>query len=169
MEMPWAGSAPGSLSSLDLASEESWGDEKIRPFFPPPDEDTFPTEQTFLASLVPVPLETVEHDNRECIFCETRYGEISDSAPGSPEMPVRLRCNHVFGEQCARRHFGQRLIIEFNIRPLEFHPGTRGNILISKLHGRAVEVDQYLGDFNLFKGLLDNLHDAERLNRFFGP
>lgn len=161
--------ASGSISSLDLESEVSWGDERKRPFFPPPDEDTFPTEQAFLDSLIPVPLETVEYDKRECAFCQTRYGETPDSRSGTPEMPVRLRCAHVFGEQCARRHFGQRLIIEFNLRPIEFPPGTRGNVLISNLYRYVVEMNQYLGDFDLFKGLLDNLYDTGRLNRFFGP
>ncbi|EUC41502.1 hypothetical protein COCMIDRAFT_106015 [Bipolaris oryzae ATCC 44560] len=175
--MPWVGPAsgassprsPGSISSLDLAREESRGEERERPFFPPPDEDTFPTEKAFLDSLVPVPLETIEPDDRECVFCETRYGMIPGSGPSIPEMPVRLRCNHVFGEQCARRHFGQRLIVEFHLHPLKFLPGTRGNVLISKLYRYAVHKDQDLGGFNLFKGLLQNLHDTRLLVCFFGP
>ncbi|KAJ5025765.1 hypothetical protein J3E73DRAFT_371305 [Bipolaris maydis] len=170
---PTSGASPlgssGSISSLDLAREESSGDERKSPHFPPPDKDTFPTEQAFLDSLIPVPLETVEHDDRECIFCQTRYGETPDSGSGTPEMPVKLRCTHVFGEQCARRHFGQRLIIDFSLRPLELRPRTRGNVLISKLDRYAGAMNQYLGDFNLFKGLLDNLYDTSRLNQFFGP
>lgn len=159
----------GSISSLDLEREEPWSNERKRPFFPPPDEDTFPTEEAFLDSLIPVPLETVEHDDRECIFCQTRYGETPDSGSGTPEMPVRLRCTHVFGEQYARRHFGQRLVIEFSLRLLELHRGTRGNVLISKLDRYAGAMNQYLGDFNLFKGLLENLYDIRHLNQFFGP
>jgi hypothetical protein len=99
---------------------------------PQADAATFATQQEFLDSLVPVPVESVDENSRTCAHCWRSYGE---STPGEDdaEAPVRFRCNHVFGEQCMRSLFGIREPVRVDLTPLSFAPGSRGADLGKRL------------------------------------
>lgn len=99
---------------------------------PEADVAAFETQQEFLDSLKPVPLDSVDENSRRCAYCWRSYGE---SNPGydDAEAPVRFNCNHVFGEQCMRSLFAVRDPIRVDLKPLSFAPGSRGADLGSRL------------------------------------
>ncbi|KAF2440417.1 hypothetical protein P171DRAFT_435216 [Karstenula rhodostoma CBS 690.94] len=99
---------------------------------PQADADTFATQQEFLDSLIPIPVESVDENSRTCAHCWKSYGE---SSPGEDdaEAPVRFRCNHVFGEQCMRSLFTMREPVRVDLTPLSFAPGSKGAELGSRL------------------------------------
>jgi hypothetical protein len=92
---------------------------------PQPDANTFDTQEAFLDSLRVIPVDTVDEGDRKCAHCWKRYGE-SDPGFDNAEDPVRLRCNHVFGEKCLRDLFGLPESVRVNLPPLSYEPGSRG-------------------------------------------
>ncbi|OAG10592.1 uncharacterized protein CC84DRAFT_1161501 [Paraphaeosphaeria sporulosa] len=99
---------------------------------PQADDKTFATQQEFLDSLVPVPVESVDGNSRKCAHCWRPYGE-SNPGEDDAEAPVRFRCNHVFGEQCMRSLFAVRDPVRVDLKPLSFAPGSKGADLGSRL------------------------------------
>ncbi|KAL5395412.1 hypothetical protein PMIN06_000837 [Paraphaeosphaeria minitans] len=99
---------------------------------PQADEKTFATQQEFLDSLVPVPVESVDDNSLKCAHCWKPYGE-SNPGEDDAEAPVRFRCNHVFGEQCMRSLFAVRAPVRVDLKPLSFAPGSKGADLGSRL------------------------------------
>ncbi|KAJ4357411.1 uncharacterized protein N0V89_001986 [Didymosphaeria variabile] len=99
---------------------------------PQADAATFATQQEFLDSLVPIPMESVDDNSRKCSYCWKLYGE---STPGNDdaEEPVRFKCDHVFGEKCMRALFAMREPARVDLKPLSFSPGSRGADLGSRL------------------------------------
>ncbi|KAF2681221.1 hypothetical protein K458DRAFT_256135, partial [Lentithecium fluviatile CBS 122367] len=92
---------------------------------PQPDTNTFETQEEFLASLEPVPIETVDADHRRCPHCWKYYGE-SDPDLDNAEVPVRLRCNHVLGDKCLQDLFGLPQPVRVNFKELSYEPGSKG-------------------------------------------
>jgi len=104
------------------------GPKRYRP--PKADENTFETQAGFLDSLETVPLESVEH--RRCPHCWKDYGE-SDPGLDNAEAPVRLLCNHVFGEKCLKDLFGLPEPVKIDLVSLSFEYGSRGEDLGRRL------------------------------------
>lgn len=126
------------LSSSDMSSSS---DKKMRREASP-DEGTFTSQQEFLDSLAPVPLETIEANNRKCGYCWRNYGEANPDQDDA-EAPVQFKkCNHVFGEQCMRMLFAIRDPVRVELKPLSFAPGSKGADLGSRLHS-------YVGHFKI--------------------
>jgi len=109
---------------------------------PQADAGTFATQQEFLDSLTPVPLESVEENDRICSYCWRSYGE---STPGhdDAEAPVRFKCNHVFGEHCMRSLFALQEPVRVGLTPLSFAPGSKGADLGSRLSAYVSPVKSY--------------------------
>ncbi|KAH7119892.1 hypothetical protein B0J11DRAFT_71940 [Dendryphion nanum] len=101
---------------------------------PKPDDDTFATQEEFLDSLVPVPLESVSEVNRRCTYCWKQYGE-SDEGYDNAEVPVKFRCNHTFGEKCMKELFSLPETVEFVLRPIDptFPTGSHEAMLVQGL------------------------------------
>ena len=70
---------------------------------------------TYLESLTRPPLDQINEDDHRCHICRDPYtadGPTVDATPGSPwlqegqpEVPIQLRCKHVFGSHCLRQWF----------------------------------------------------------------
>ncbi|KAF1975514.1 hypothetical protein BU23DRAFT_552457 [Bimuria novae-zelandiae CBS 107.79] len=99
---------------------------------PQADEATFATQQDFLDSLTPIPLELVAENDRKCSYCWRLYGECNPDQDDA-EAPVQFRCHHVYGEQCMRTLFALRQPVRVDLVPLSFAPGSRGADLGSRL------------------------------------
>jgi hypothetical protein len=99
------------------------GPKRYRP--PQPDSNTFDTQAAFLDSLQTVAIETVDEEHRKCAHCWKYYGE-SDPGFDNAEAPVRLRCNHVFGEKCLKDLFGLPEPVKINLVQLTYQPGSKG-------------------------------------------
>ncbi|KAL1611959.1 hypothetical protein SLS60_000182 [Paraconiothyrium brasiliense] len=99
---------------------------------PQADAATFTTQQKFLDSLAPIPVESVDADSRRCSYCWKQYGE---SNPGcdDAEAPVKFQCEHVFGEKCMRALFAIKEPARVDLIPLSFSPGSKGADLGSRL------------------------------------
>lgn len=94
--------------------------------------DSTKTQKEFLDSLQPIPIESVDENGRRCPYCWRSYGE---KTPGQDdaEQPVKLACNHVFGEQCMRSLFAIKDPVHIAIVPFSFAPGTKGADLAARL------------------------------------
>lgn len=100
---------------------------------PVPDVAMYETQQEFLDSLVPIPVDAVEKDDLKCAFCWRPYGE-SNPGRDDAEQPVRFSCSHVFGEQCMRSLFAVRKSVRIDLVPLSFEPGSKGADLGGRLN-----------------------------------
>ncbi|CAN9171051.1 unnamed protein product [Alternaria alternata] len=135
---------------LNLASIPSaWpsnSDKKARYAPPQPDADTFATQQAFLDSLMPAPIESVDDDSKKCPICWKPYGEAADPGFDNSEQPVRLKCRHTFGNKCMLATFAVPGTSTITLEPLAFGPGSRGYQLGQRLHSylresRALETN----------------------------
>ena len=117
----------------DLGSSEPQVPIPKRPYRgPKPDEATFASQQEFLDSLTPIPLSSVDENDRKCAHCWRQYGE-SNPGQDDAEAPVRFKCNHVFGEQCMRSLYAVKEPLRVDLVPLSFAPGSKGANLGSRL------------------------------------
>ena len=116
------------LSSSDSSSPTSKAHQTIYN-----DGGTLASQQEFLDSLKPIPLESVEENSRKCGYCWRTYGE-PNPGQDDAEAPVQFqKCKHVFGEQCMRSLFAIREPVRVDLKPLSFAPGSRGADLGSRL------------------------------------
>jgi hypothetical protein len=125
--------------------------------FPEPGRDTFDSQQAFLDSLKPIKIEDIEEDGRKCPICWKQYGDNPDPGYDNSERPVRLRCNHVYGEKCLADLFRLYETSMIKLRPLGFRPGDRGHLLGQMLydHRRKLGAEHRdRNDFELFQGFL---------------
>lgn len=107
---------------------------KKRYIAPQPDANTFASQQEFLESLSPIAVEQVESNGLRCPICWKTYGEAPDPGFDNSELPVRLRCHHVFGQKCLGSTFGIPKDSRVELQPLSFSPGSRGAALGHRLH-----------------------------------
>ncbi|KAF2823204.1 hypothetical protein CC86DRAFT_469053 [Ophiobolus disseminans] len=119
-----------------VQSPVSHSQHPAKPYSPPkPDSLTFPTPKAFLDSLQPIPIEQVEDNNQRCPICWKLYGEVSDPGFDNTEMPVRLRCGHVYGDKCLASTFRAPETRYHRLRPLSFSSCSRkGCVLGQKMH-----------------------------------
>jgi hypothetical protein len=108
--------------------------QKKRYLPPQPDARTFRTQQDFLDSLAPISIESVDPNSRKCPICWKPFGEAADPGFDNSEEPVRLRCNHVFGNKCLNHTYTLPGTSIIDVRPLTFFPGSKGTALGRKLH-----------------------------------
>ncbi|KAG9189915.1 hypothetical protein G6011_06783 [Alternaria panax] len=136
-----------------MSGSGPFGSNKRARYTPPqPDADTFATQRAFLDSLEPVPMTTVDQNDNRCPICWKPYGEAADPGYDNSEQPVRLRCNHTFGNKCLSSTFALPGTSTINLRPLAFGSGSRGDLLGQRLDAyymaqAAGELRGYAGAF----------------------
>ncbi|KAH3972243.1 hypothetical protein HBH61_001420 [Parastagonospora nodorum] len=96
---------------------------------PKADRDTFDSQQAFLDSLQPIEIEDVGEDEQKCPLCWKQFGEGPDPGHDNFERPVRLRCNHVYGDRCLADLFRLPETSRVKLHPLRFFPGDKGHLL----------------------------------------
>ncbi|KAF2845318.1 hypothetical protein T440DRAFT_472726, partial [Plenodomus tracheiphilus IPT5] len=106
---------------------------------PLPDDNTFATQQDFLDSLSPIAVDHVESNNLKCPICWKTYGEAPDPGFDNSELPVKLRCHHVFGQKCLANTFAIPKENKVELRRLSFSLGSRGAALGHRLHTYATQ------------------------------
>jgi hypothetical protein len=127
---------------------------------PQPDANTFATQEAFLESLAPVAMDSIDKNSARCPSCWKPYGEAADPGFDNSELPVRLRCNHVFGDKCLRATFALPGTASITLRPLAFSPGSRGRVLGQRLHSYAQKQSSIGDEGNV--GVFTNMLAAER-------
>lgn len=148
---------------------------KSKQYQPPKaDSDTFPTQQEFLTSLKAISVGEVDENDRKCSICWKPYGEEPDPGFDNSEMPVKLRCGHIYGNKCLGLTYRAPETKTHSLKPLNFdHMGANGSILMQKLSAfiRGLRV----GFPNVFENIDTMLvvscpeeHGIERGNRLFG-
>lgn len=132
---------------------------KSKRYTPPKaDANTFPTQQAFLDSLHPMPLEEVDVDKRKCPICWKLFGEPPDPGFDNSEMPVELRCHHVFGHKCLADIFGIPASTSLQLQPLQYSLGKRGYLLGQKLAAyHTLHAAKFHDEFETFEHMLKNM------------
>ncbi|KAF1842279.1 uncharacterized protein K460DRAFT_398304 [Cucurbitaria berberidis CBS 394.84] len=143
---------------------------KKKRYVPPrPDSDTFSTQQDFLDSLVPIAIEEVAENARKCPICWKIYGEAADPGFDNTEQPVKLRCNHTFGDKCLATTFGTVDASKAALRPLSFTPTSRGTALGLKLRAFVeLHSKNSTGDVNTFVRMLEESYKPGKGGELFG-
>jgi hypothetical protein len=123
---------------------------------PKPDANTFKTQEAFLESLEPMNIEDVGEGNRKCPICWKPFGEAPDPGFDNSEVPVQLRCKHIFGYKCLNSVFAVRKSYSITLQPLQFSPGTMGSLLgemLLKCH--QVYIAKSRSEAEMFENLLE--------------
>jgi hypothetical protein len=148
-----------ALDEIMYASDETI-DKKRRPSPEPLD-----FQDTFLSSLKPVDIESIDKDSRKCGICWKTYGEAPDPGQDNSEQPVRLQCSHAFGNKCLKALFAKVPNFEVELRPLSFdNPTSRACKLGKKLEallGNAPEDSHESTIFNALKMNVDRSKGEE--------
>jgi hypothetical protein len=122
---------------------------------PKADAKTFPSQQAFLESLMPISIRDVEADKRKCPICWKPFGEDPDPGFDNSELPVKLHCNHVFGHKCLATIFGVRSHPRVRLEPLSFESSTKGLLLGTKLHAYVMKHGpNFRSDFETFESMM---------------
>ncbi|KAF1914030.1 hypothetical protein BDU57DRAFT_521184 [Ampelomyces quisqualis] len=107
---------------------------KTKRYTPPKaDSQTFKTQQAFLDSLRPMAIKDVDENKRKCPICWKHFGEAPDPGFDNSELPVQLRCNHIFGHKCLVSTFALPKASHFELQPLSLAPHSKGRLLAEKL------------------------------------
>lgn len=133
---------------------------KTKRYTPPKaDENTFPTQQAFLDSLQPISLDEVEIEKRKCPICWKLFGEEPDPGFDNSELPVMLRCQHVFGHKCLADIFGIPVSTNLKLQTLQYTPGKKGHLLGRKLAAyHTMHGAKFRDQFETFEHMLSNPH-----------
>jgi hypothetical protein len=89
-----------------------------------PSPEPLDSQDTFLSSLKPVDIESIDKDSRKCGVCWKTYGEAPDPGQDNSEQPVRLQCSHAFGNKCLKALFAKVPNFEVELRELRFDNAT---------------------------------------------
>jgi hypothetical protein len=136
---------------------------------PTADSNTFATQQAFLDSLKTVAIEDVPEDKRKCPICWKYFGEAPDPGFDNSELPVQLRCNHVFGQKCLANIFGIPETSRLALRPLSFAPGDKGYLLGERLEKHIMKHVTAGGNgHRLFDELLKTSHEHSEGAQIYG-
>jgi len=143
---------------------------KIKKQYKPPqaDKNTFRTQEEFLSSLTPIPIETVDQINRKCPTCWKPYGEAADLGFDNSEQPVQLRCKHIFGDKCLKVTFALPKTTTLELRQLTFTPGSKGHTLGYNLHKYAEKQDKGPSEEAHFLQMLEDSYVPQAGRKFFG-
>jgi hypothetical protein len=137
---------------------------------PKADASTFPSQKAFLESLQLIPIDDVERDNRKCPICWKPFGEEPDPGFDNSELPVRLRCNHVFGHKCLANIFGIAAPSRISLEPLSFEKCKKGLLLAVKLHAYySKHGPNFRNDLETFEKMLQNSNWPGQGDEIFGP
>ena len=168
--MPDAGPKCICPSCTGTAPSQSGKKQRKKRYAPPqPDANTFTTQQEFLDSITPISIESVDENSRKCPICWKPFGEVADPGFDNTEEPVRLRCDHVFGDKCLRHTFALPGTSTVDIRPLTLTPKSRGDGLGQKLRKYAVsEKGKDLVDVEIFSKMLKESYRPEKGSQIFG-
>jgi len=164
-EFSTPGSAPPPLNVSSTGSAP-----KIKKHYKPPqaDKNTFRTQEEFLSSLTPIPIETVDQINRKCPTCWKPYGEAADPGFENSEQPVQLRCKHIFGDKCLKITFALPKTTTLELRQLTFTTGSKGHTLGYNLHTYAEKQEKGPSEEAHFLQMLEDSHVPQAGRKFFG-
>lgn len=142
---------------------------KSKRYTPPKaDANTFATQQAFLDSLQPMSIEEVDLDKRKCPICWKCFGEEPDPGFDNSELPVKLRCHHVFGHKCLADIFGIPASTHLKLQPLQYTPGKKGHLLGQKLAAyHTLHGAKFRNEFETFEHMLNTPH-REKGPQVFG-
>jgi hypothetical protein len=136
---------------------------------PQPDANTFRTQQEFLGSIEAIPIDSVDENSRKCPICWKPFGEAADPGFDNTEEPVKLRCDHVFGDKCLRQTFALPGTSTVDIRPITFLPKSRGTALGQKLCTYAENHrEKPQDDILIFSKMLEESYLPEKGSQIFG-
>jgi hypothetical protein len=143
---------------------------KKKRYIPPKaNSNTFATRKGFLESLKPIELHEVDEDKRKCPICWKQFGEDPDPGFDNSELPVKLRCNHIFGHKCLASVFDLPETTTLALEPLSFVPGKRGYLLRQKLVAYHLKHGSTYKLRDMFPKMLeDSLDDDEDGRDIFG-
>lgn len=158
--------APSTMDSVSQtpsptqAQLQSHPPPKSKRYTPPKaDANTFATQQAFLDSFQPMSLDEVDVDKRKCPICWKCFGEEPDPGFDNSELPVKLRCQHVFGHKCLADIFGVPASTNLKLQPLQYSSGKKGHLLGQKLAAyHAMHGTKFRNDFETFEHMLNNPH-----------
>lgn len=137
----------------------------IKRYSPPkPDGNTFETQQAFLDSLEAIDIEDVDKESCKCPICWKPFGEKPDPGFDNSEVPVQLRCKHIFGNKCLTSLFGVRNGCGITLQPLQFSPDKKGHLLgelLLQYHQK--HIFNFRNETEMFENLLQHQdHHSER-------
>ncbi|KAF1938319.1 hypothetical protein EJ02DRAFT_437199 [Clathrospora elynae] len=136
---------------------------------PQPDANTFTTQQEFLDSLHPISIDDVDGNSRKCPICWKPYDEAADAGFDNSEEPVKLRCDHVFGNKCLKDTFAIPDISNLYLRPLTFSSASRGNTLGQSLRTYSTKHEEnFKGDTETFSKMLVDSYRPSKGKQLFG-
>jgi hypothetical protein len=170
-EMPDATSPQAHTTTVQQISQLKKKKKQKRYSPPQPDANTFRTQQEFLGSLNTIPIETVDPNSRKCPVCWKPFGEAADPGFDNSEEPVRLRCDHVFGNKCLNNTYALQGTSNVKIRPLSFYSKSKGSALGRKLHTYAKSnnmVSTSKSKTETFSGMVEESFQPERGTQIFG-
>ncbi|KAH8710203.1 hypothetical protein GQ44DRAFT_714546 [Phaeosphaeriaceae sp. PMI808] len=134
---------------------------------PKADSNTFPSQKAFIDSLQTIPIDEVDELNRKCPICWKPFGEEPDLGFDNSELPVRLRCNHVFGNKCLAATFGNSS--QITLKPLSFEAGSKGQLLGRKLHTYSLKNGADSMDrLKMFEKMLEDTMEPKKGAELFG-
>jgi hypothetical protein len=158
-----------STDSSDAQLPQPQSQAYVKRYSPPKaDANTFETQEAFLESLEPMKIEDVEEDNRKCPICWKLFGEDPDPGFDNSEVPVQLRCKHIFGDKCLNSVFAVRKGCGITLQPLQFSPGRKGCLLGEMLlryhqqHG-----SNFRSEVEMFENLLQHQRHHSGEQRYF--
>lgn len=123
----------GDMLSLSTPPQAQSQNETKRYTPPKADSQTFDTQQEFLDSLQPMSIDDVDEAQRKCPICWKYFGEPPDFGFDNSELPVKLRCNHIFGHKCLANTYALPQASHIQLQPLSLAPHSKGRLLAKKL------------------------------------
>lgn len=157
----------GSNTTPESSSSQG---SKIRKRYVPPqaDENTFDSQDEFLDSLAPIPIEKVAENNMRCPTCWKPYGEAADPGFDNSENPVQLHCGHIFGDKCLKDTFALPGTSTLDLRQLTFTSESKGLALGHRLHEYAKKHRNGISEEADFVHMLEESRAPEAGLRLFG-
>jgi hypothetical protein len=136
---------------------------------PTPSPEPLEFQDTFLSSLKPVDIESIDKDSRKCGICWKPYGEAPDPGQDNSEQPVRLQCSHTFGNKCLKALFAKVPNFEVELRELRFdNPTSRACKLGAKLEALLCNAPEDTHESIIFNALKMNVDRSKGAEVFGG-
>jgi hypothetical protein len=134
-----------------------------------PSPEPLDSQDTFLSSLKPIDIESVDKDSRKCGICWKPYGEAPDPGQDNSEQPVRLQCSHAFGNKCLKDLFAKIPNSEVELRELRFdNPTSRACELGRKLEALLGNAPEDTHESTIFNALKMNVDRSKGVKVFGG-
>jgi hypothetical protein len=117
---------PTTMQALQTLKKSLYPKKQKKRYQPPqPDKHTYASQEDFVASLHAISLDDVEPEQK-CPTCWKPFGEAPDFGFDNSELPVKLRCGHVFGNKCLANTFALPELSRLILEPLSFQAGKKG-------------------------------------------